>query len=224
MSLKNCSREEQRQCKLEQKKYRKLKSRYQALHKREQQIDPQGRYYQEFQAKKGLLEALGYLQDGKLTIAGEFASQIHGHELLITELFMDGWFHKYSVQELNALAVAIIYETRRNDVKIRHKLNFAPAYNFVFQLAKMEERFLGYSTVTFNDHIALLAYRWSQGEGFSKLMEAAVIDEGDLVFAFRRGIDLLRQVRNATVEDTYLGNKIKECIARMDRDQVSIML
>jgi len=224
MSLKNCSREEQRQCKLEQKKYRKLKSRYQALHKREQQIDPQGRYYQEFQAKKGLLEALGYLQDGKLTIAGEFASQIHGHELLITELFMDGWFHKYSVQELNALAVAISYEPRRNEVKIRHKLNFAPAYKFVFQLAKMEERFLGYSTVTFNDHIALLAYRWSQGEGFSKLMEAAVIDEGDLVFAFRRGIDLLRQVRNATVEDTYLGNKIKECIARMDRDQVSIML
>lgn len=224
MQLDQCPGEDRRQCFRDQKKYRKLKSRCQALLKREQQIDPQGRYYQEFQAKKALLEALGYLQDGQLTAAGEFASQIHGHELLITELFMDGWFHKYSVEELNALAVAISYEPRRNEVKIRHKLNFAPAYKFVFQLAKMEERFLGYSTVTFNDHIALLAYRWSQGESFSKLMEAAMIDEGDLVFAFRRGIDLLRQVRNAAPEDAYLGGKIRECITRMDREQVSIIL
>lgn len=224
MSLKECSREEQRKCLRDQKKYRKLKNRYQALLKREQQIDPQGRYYQEFQSKKALLEALGYLNGNQLTAAGEFASQIHGHELLITELFMDGWFHKYSVEELNALAVAISYEPRRNEVKIRHRLNFAPAYKFVFQLAKMEERFLGYSTVTFNDHIALLAYRWSHGESFSTLMDAAAIDEGDLVFAFRRGIDLLRQVRNAALEDAYLGGKIKECIARMDRDQVSIIL
>lgn len=132
--------------------------------------------------------------------------------------------HKYSIPELNALTVAISYEPRRNEVKIRHRLNFTPAYKLVYQLGKMEERFLGYSTVTFNDHVALLAYRWSQGEDFASIMESAVIDEGDLVFAFRRGIDLLRQVRNAAVEDTYLGGKIKECIARMDRDQVSIIL
>lgn len=224
MKLLGCPQEDQRKCKREQKRYRKLRNRYQALLRREQQIDPQGRYYQEFQAKKGLLEALGYLQDGKLTVAGEFASQIHGHELLITELFMDGWFHKYSIPELNALTVAISYEPRRNEVKIRHRLNFTPAYKLVYQLGKMEERFLGYSTVTFNDHVALLAYRWSQGEDFASIMESAVIDEGDLVFAFRRGIDLLRQVRNAAVEDAYLGSKIKECIARMDRDQVSIIL
>lgn len=55
-------------------------------------------------------------------------------------------------------------------------------------------------------------------------MEASQIDEGDLVFAFRRGIDLLRQVRNVAAEDAYLRNKLKECIARMDRDQVSVML
>ncbi len=137
---------------------------------------------------------------------------------------MEGWFHKYSISELNALAVSIGYEPRRNETKIRHKLNFTPAYKLLFKLAKLEERFLGYSTVEFNDHIAVLAYRWSQGESFTALMETAQIDEGDLVFAFRRGIDLLRQVRNAATEDPYLRNKIRECIARMDRDQVSVLL
>ena len=220
----DCPQETQRECRKDSKRYRKLVHRYQNLIKREQQIDPQSRYYQEYQDKKALLQALGYLQGDKLTSAGEFASHIHGHELLITELFMEGWFHKYSISELNALAVAIGYEPRRNETKIRHKLNFTPAYKLVFQLANMEKRFLGFSTVEFNDHIAVLAYRWSQGESFTVLMEASQIDEGDLVFAFRRAIDLLRQVRNVAAEDAYLRNKLKECIARMDRDQVSVML
>lgn len=220
----DCPQETQRECRKDSKRYRKLVHRYQNLIKREQQIDPQSRYYQEYQDKKALLQALGYLQGDKLTSAGEFASHIHGHELLITELFMEGWFHKYSISELNALAVAIGYEPRRNETKIRHKLNFTLAYKLVFQLANMEKRFLGFSTVEFNDHIAVLAYRWSQGESFTVLMEASQIDEGDLVFAFRRGIDLLRQVRNVAAEDAYLRNKLKECIARMDRDQVSVML
>ncbi len=222
--LQDCPKDEQLQCRRNAKRYRKLLHRFQNLIKREQQIDPQSRYYQEYQDKKALLQSLGYLQGGKLTAAGEFASQIHGQELLITELFMEGWFHKYSISELNALAVSIGYEPRRNETKIRHKLNFTPAYKLLFKLAKLEERFLGYSTVEFNDHIAVLAYRWSQGESFTALMETAQIDEGDLVFAFRRGIDLLRQVRNAATEDPYLRNKIRECIARMDRDQVSVLL
>ncbi len=50
------------------------------------------------------------------------------------------------------------------------------------------------------------------------------MDEGDLVFAFRRGIDLLRQVRNAAAEDPVLQEKLRECISLMDRDEVSIWL
>ena len=219
-----CSREEQRKCRRDVKLYRKLIHRYQNLLKREKQLDPQGQYYQEFQDKKTLLIALGYLQEEKLTAAGEFASQIHGHELLITELFMDGWFHKYSTAELNALMVSISYEPRRNETRIKHRLNFTPVHKIIFQVAKMEERFLGISSIEFNDHIAILAYRWSKGESFEKLMDDSMIDEGDLVFAFRRGIDLLRQVRNAAIEDVFLRGKLKECIAKMDRDQVSVWL
>ena len=55
------------------------------------------------------------------------------------------------------------------------------------------------------------------------LMEASQIDEGDLVFAFRRGIDLLRQVATSRQKMLICATN-SECIARMDRDQVSVML
>ncbi len=224
IEMHNCSKEEQRKCRQEGKLYRKLLIRYQSLLKHERQLDPQERYYQEFQDKKSLLVSLNYLQGDALTTAGDFASQIHGQELLVTELFMDGLFHKLSIAEINAVSVAIGYEPRKNEVKIKHNLNFAPVYKKMLQLTKLEERFLGVSTVQFSDHIAALAYRWSQGDSFDSLMGDALIDEGDLVFAFRRGIDLIRQMRNATTEDKYLSGKFKECINKMDHDQVSIWL
>jgi superfamily II RNA helicase len=100
-----------------------------------------------------------------------------------------------------------------------------PVQKIYHFLTKMEERFLGYSTVQFNDHVAALAYRWTQGESFGDILQDSPIDEGDLVFSFRRGIDLLRQVRNAVLEDDpILSGKLKECIAKMDRDEVSIWL
>ena len=219
-----CPPEQQHLCMRDGKLYRKLVHRYQNLLKHERQLDPQERFYQEYRDKKALLETLGYLQNDELTAAGEFASQIHGQELLVTELFMDGWFYRHNVHEINALMVSIAYEPRRNEPKIKHKLDFAKAYKIVYQMSRLETHFLGYTTIAFNDHIAILAYRWSEGEDFASIMADSVIDEGDLVFAFRRGIDLLRQVRNAASEDTYLRAKLSECIARMDRDQVSILL
>ncbi len=219
-----CSKEEQRDCRHVGKLYRKLVARYHRLLKQEKMLDPQERYYQEFQDKKTLLSSLGYLQGDTLTAAGAFASQIHGQELLVTELFMDGLVHKYSMAELNAMAVSIGYEPRKNETKISHKLDFTSIHKSMFQLNKLEEKFLGTSTVQFNDHIAILAYRWSQGDSFENVLKDSPIDEGDLIFAFRRGIDLLRQIRNTTREDKYLNGKLKECINKMDRDQVSVWL
>ncbi len=74
---------------------------------------PHQRYIQEFSDKKAVLEALGYLEDSRLTAAGLLASQIHGHELLITEMFMEGLFHSYAPSELNAVMVSIGYEPRK---------------------------------------------------------------------------------------------------------------
>jgi superfamily II RNA helicase len=208
----------------ENRRFRRKVKEYEELLMRERALNPLERYIREFEDKKALLENLGYLEKDGLTAAGVFASQIHGHELMITELFMEGLFHAYTPAELNAVMVAVGYEPRRNEARIKHKLNFAPVLRIYHHLVKMEQYMLGYSTVQFHDHVAALAYRWSSGESFNKLLEDASIDEGDLVFAFRRGIDLLRQVRGAAAGDPVLQEKLRECISLMDRDEVSIWL
>ena len=208
----------------EHRLFRRKIASYERLMLREDALDPHKRYIQEFSDKRGVLEALGYLEGDQLSTAGLLASQIHGNELLITEMFMEGLFHSYSPAVLNAALVAVGYEPRKNEYRIKHKLDLAPVYRLWHALTKMEQRMIGFSSVQFNDHVAALAYRWSNGESFTDLLDASSIDEGDLVFAFRRGIDLLRQVRNATMEDPNLQGKLRECIELMDRDEVSIWL
>ncbi len=219
-----CTKEERQRCRGDIKHFRKLESRRQRLSERSEELDPQKRFVQEYQDKKGLLEALGYIEGDQLTTAGVFASQIHGQELLVTEIFMEGLIHEYSIPELNAVMVAIGYEPRKNEIRLKHRLPLGPVKRCVMQLRAMEEKFLGYSQVEFNDHLSLLVYRWTEGEAFSQLMDEVSIDEGDVVYGVRRGIDLLRQVRNAVREDPVLSAKLKDAIGRMDRDQVSIWL
>ena len=208
----------------ENRRFRRKVKAYERLLLREQALNPLEKYIREFEDKKALLEALGYLEHDELTAAGTFASQIHGHELLLTELFMEGLFHAYPPPELNAVMVAVGYEPRKNELRIKHRLDFGPIQRIYLHLLKMERHMLGYTTVQFHDHVAALAYRWSKGESFNDLLEDTSVDEGDLVFAFRRGIDLLRQVRNAAAEDPVLQEKLRECISLMDRDEVSIWL
>ncbi len=208
----------------ENRRYRRKLKAYERLLLREQALNPLERYIQEFEDKKALLDTLGYLEQDQLTSAGLFASQIHGHELMLTEMFMEGLFHTYPPAELNAALVAVGYEPRKNEFRIKHRLDFGPILRIYHGLLKLEQNMLGYTTVRFYDHVAALAYRWSNGESFTKLIEEASVDEGDLVFAFRRGIDLLRQVRNAAGDDPVLHEKLRECISLMDRDEVSIWL
>jgi superfamily II RNA helicase len=220
-----CQGKDPKTCRRERRIFERLLQRYERLIEREQGLDPRNRYIQEFTDKRDLLAALGYIEGDQLTAAGNLASEIHGHELLVVEMFMEGLFHAYTPAELNAVCVSIGYEPRKNETRIKHKIDTGPVQRIFHFLTRMEERFLGYSTVAFNDHIAALAYRWTNGESFATILQDSIIDEGDLVFGFRRGIDLLRQVRNAVLDDDpILSAKIKECIAKMDRDEVSIWL
>ena len=79
--------------------------------------------------------------------------------------------------------------------------------------------------VLFFPSLSPLAYRWSQGCDFLELLEDSGLQDGDIVSAFRRGIDLLRQIRTACAkEDQYLAGKIKNCLDKMDRDLVQVNL
>lgn len=204
---------------------RSARRRVRALERDLAKTSPAERYAWEFTAKRRLLEALDYIRDGELTARGEFAAMINIQELLVTELFFAGWFHELDEDQINALAVAIDYEPRKSEGKYAHNaFDVKAVERVVKRLTELEMDLVGTYSVRFNDHAAQLAYRWSRGEEFSRLLRGAYQDEGDIVYVLRRGIDLLRQVRFACGDDEALRGKLHECIERIDRDEVSIVL
>jgi len=204
---------------------RAVRRRIRALERNLAKISPAEQYAREFEAKRRLLEELDYIRDGRLTARGEFAALINIQELLVTELFFAGWFHELDEDQVNALAVSIDYEPRKSEGRYPHNaFDVKAVEREVKRLVALEMEIVGTSTVRFNDNLAQLAYRWSRGEEFAKLLRGAYQDEGDIVYAFRRGIDLLRQVRFACGEDEWLKDKLQRCIDRLDRDEVSIVL
>jgi len=204
---------------------RAARRRVRALERDLAKPSPAEEYVWEFEAKRRLLEELDYIRDGKLTARGEFAAMINIQELLVTELFFEGWFHELDVDQINALAVSIDYEPRKSEGRYPHNaFDVKAVERHVKRLAQLELDRVGTATVRFNDHAAQLAYRWSRGEEFARLLRGAYQDEGDIVYMLRRGIDLLRQVRFACGEDELLKAKLLECIKRVDRDEVAIVL
>lgn len=204
---------------------RKARRRVRALERDLQGTTPAERYALEFATKRRLLEQLDFIRGESLTARGQFAAMINIQELLVTELFFAGYFHELDEDQLNALVVSIDYEPRKSEGVYAHNaFNRAAVERMASQLQERELKLVGQVQTRFNDHVAQLAYRWSQGEQFAGLLKGAYQDEGDIVYVLRRGIDLLRQVRFAAGEDQALRAKLQACIERMDRDEVSIVL
>lgn len=204
---------------------RRIAHRLRELRQQLAVLSPQDAFRSEFERKRALLTALDYLRGSELTARGQFARQVNGQELLVTELFFTGVFHDWDLDELSALATSIDYEPRRNERRPpKPPYDAGPIKATIAMIERMEALYVGPTSVRCNEHLSQAAYRWSRGERFFDLLRDLQVDEGDLAFAFRRAIDILRQVRNAAREDTSLAARLSEAIARMDRDEVSILL
>ena len=70
--------------------------------------------------------------------------------------------------------------------------------------------------------MAGITYAWSQGSTFVEIQALCNLDEGDIISVFRRTIDLLRQMREAT-SDSLLRTRLKSCMVKLDRDEAAIM-
>lgn len=221
-----CSAEEIKQCRGRIRREISLLKRQRRLRRMMRAIPDDNQFYELYQKKKELLEALRYVADDELTPPGLVAANLHIQELLVTEFLLAGVFHDFSEDEINALAVCIDYEPRRGENKRPYQLvDFRKPERIVRRLQRIEETLLGETTICFHNHLHELAYLWSQGEDFATLLEMEPdVTEGDLISAFRRAIDLLRQLRRVVKADESLADKLSRCIQRMDRDVVEIRL
>ncbi len=225
-AARNCSVDEQNHCVRRIEFYESLYHEQLGLEERVSTLKVAGRFEEDLAAKTGILEEMDYLKDGALLPRGEFAARIYAQELLLTEFYFAGFFHEWDEDQINAVMVAVDYEPRKNERMPRPSLlpfEQKPVKKIIRELIYrygVDER-----EIRFFPSLSPLAYRWSQGCDFFELLNYTELQEGDIVSAFRRGIDLLRQVRTACLEeDPSLAAKLKNCMNKMDRDLVAINL
>ncbi len=225
-SVKNCSRQEEKQCYEWNEKYNEGKEYLKELQYAYEQLSPPDICFKEYNNKLDFLQSIGYVEDTELTPRGKTAKDIYVQELLVTELIFQGVFHDLNPDEINALVVAIDHEPRGSERDKNRSGNYFKnnkIYDTIYWLKKREEKRFGYSTVLFSEALSDLAYKWSKGADFIQISKKANLDEGDIVLGFRRGVDLLRQMLSA-VDDKSLTDKLRVSMSRLSRDIVSVEL
>jgi superfamily II RNA helicase len=228
--VRTCNRVGEKECAPVNKRYERLLKRLNTLENAYEKMAPTDVCVDEYWRKRHFLEELKYIEkDGVLTDRGKFAKNVYIQEILVTELLFEGIFHDLTSDEINALAVCIDHEARRTGgpkkKATRGPWNSQRILRTVVWLENMEKRRFGSSTILFSDELGELAYRWSLGESFNDIIQGTDVDEGDIVLGFRRGVDLLRQLRNAVKgEDEILYDKLGAAMGKLSRDIVAVEL
>ncbi|MDA8147036.1 MAG: DEAD/DEAH box helicase [Thermaerobacter sp.] len=213
-----CTPQELERCRAVRRDLNRLDNQIGVLRASLRRLPEEDQFLAEFERKKAFLEELGYVAQGRLLPRGDVAAQIHIQEILVTEFVFRGVLHRLDVDTLNGLLVAVDFEPRRGDLV---HLKALPELKEARAVARELEQVEG---VIFNPLLSPLARKWSQGESFEELTRHANMDEGDIVSAFRRSLDLIRQLKKAAAEDRALVEKLAEAQRRMDRDVVEALL
>ncbi|MGE5541411.1 MAG: hypothetical protein ACM3WT_00050, partial [Bacillota bacterium] len=220
----SCPKQVQYRCRNLNLRYEQATGLVQSLYQRISEIKVAGRFAQSLAEKERILEQLGYLHGDRLLPRGEFAAEIYTQELLLTEIFYAGLLHELDVDRINALLVGVDYEPRKGETWPRDlPFDFKPVRKILRDLVYrygVDEK-----DARYHPAFANLAFRWSKGCTFAELIKGHKnVQEGDIVIAFRREIDILRQLRTACRGDAALADKLRDCMDRMDRDLIQVRL
>jgi superfamily II RNA helicase len=206
---------------------------YTAAEKSFANFDPRRRGEKLFQSKVtqirkrlSLLKSMNYIRDGKLTPKGQFARQIQGYELQVTELVFRGFLKQLAEEELAVLFHAIVYEAKKADWarKYEHgrfKWMKKSAYNIVDDIGRAEERVeLEDRTKGLEFKLAGAVNAWAKGCRWGELEAHTGASDGDMVRFFRLALQLLKNTMYALPKDDPLRDKLRGAAHRINRDVV----
>lgn len=173
---------------------------------------------QQVQSRLEVLRALGYLKRRRLTERGRFAARIPGHELQLAELYHSGILLEPDPHGLNVLVSAIVHEARRGGRRGGPHRQLLPnvrrrAERVIRNIYKLERHFAVADParkLDFGLGMAVLA--WSKGAEFGDVASFTTAAEGDIIRTLRMTIQLLRQLRKATDDET-----LRDKLARAER-------
>lgn len=192
-----------------QKPCSKQTERVNQLQKRVKEFDRRiaketNKYWRTFEALGNILRIKGYLDGNSPSKLGKMAATIRGsNELFLTECAISGIMDGLKPAEFAAVVTALVTEEGRNQDLSRVKLS--PTVDIILgeintlarKLFRLQRDFDVDISVEFSPTFSGLTQMWAEGATWDTMRNATSFDEGDVVRAMRRTLDLCRQFMRA---------------------------
>ena len=157
-------------------------------------------YWNKFLAHRAVLQDYGYLNEDYPTEKGKTTSQIRSeNELFLAEIIFSGVLETLTPAQLAGVICAITTEELRLEIPyipfsepIRKTLN--KIRDIKKKLYKAQTSHDIESPLNINPYFSSLIELWVEGAEWSTVSEQVEMGEGDIVRAFKRVVDVLRQL------------------------------
>ncbi len=185
-------------------------------------------YWNKFLAHRSVLYDFGYLKEDYPTPHGVTTSQIRSeNELFISEIIFSNVLEGLSPSQLAAVICAVTTEDLRIDIPylpfsqtVRKTLNLIR--NIRRKVEKVQNRYQVESPCYINPYFSSLIELWVEGAEWETITEQIDMGEGDIVRAFKRTVDVLRQFTTIDNVPESLVFTAREAIEKILREPVDV--
>ena len=185
-------------------------------------------YWNKFLAHRAILQDYGYITNDYPTEKGLTTSKIRSeNELYLAEIIFSGILENLTPSQLAGVICAITTEEIRMEIpyipfseQVRKSLN--QIRNIKRKLEKAQTKYDIDSPIYINPYFSSLIELWVEGAEWETVSEQIDIGEGDIVRAFKRTVDVLRQLTTIDNIPEPLVFTAREAIEKILRPPVDV--
>lgn len=185
-------------------------------------------YWNKFIAHRAVLKEYGYIQNDYPTEKGKTTSQIRSeNELYLAEIIFSGVLENLTPSQLAGVICALTTEELRIEIPyipfsepVRKTLN--QIRNIKRKLEKIQSKYDIEAPLYINPYFSSLIELWVEGAEWETVSEQIEIGEGDIVRAFKRVVDVLRQLTTIDNIPETLVFTAREAIEKIQRPPVDV--
>lgn len=185
-------------------------------------------YWNKFIAHRAVLKEYGYIQNDYPTEKGKTTSQIRSeNELYLAEIIFSGVLENLTPSQLAGVICALTTEELRIEIPyipfsepVRKTLN--QIRNIKRKLEKVQSKYDIEAPLYINPYFSSLIELWVEGAEWETVSEQIEIGEGDIVRAFKRVVDVLRQLTTIDNIPETLVFIAREAIEKIQRPPVDV--
>ena len=185
-------------------------------------------YWNDFLAHRSVLIDLGYIKSDYPTPTGVTTSQIRSeNELFVAEIIFSNVLDGLTPSQLAGVICAITTEDLRIDIPylpfsqtVRKTLNLIR--NIRRKVEKFQQRYNVDAPCNINPYFTSLIELWVEGAEWETITEQIDMGEGDIVRAFKRTVDILRQLTTIDNIPESLAFTAREAVEKIMREPVDV--